>query len=78
MADLNLTRTIAVSACAGCKKVMPVNGLSLCETWSTPWAKHRLIGGCPSQTNKVRVFAEKKIVNALKASKRAAAGQAAK
>lgn len=74
MADL--TRLIVVSACAGCKKVMPVNGLSLCETWAAPWAKHHLLGGCPTQTNKVRVVTEKKVVNALKASKRAAAGQA--
>lgn len=74
MADL--TRFIVVSACAGCKKVMPVNGLSLCETWAAPWAKQRLLGGCPSQTNKVRVAVEKKTVNALKASKRAAKGMA--
>lgn len=72
---MELVHKIVVAACAGCKLIVPMGSIAVCRTWAEPHAKQRLLDGCPSQTNKVRVIEEKKTVNALKASKRAAAGK---
>jgi hypothetical protein len=65
---------IIVASCKGCNLIKKVSSLETCKTWAAPHAKQRLLGGCPSQTNKVREVKETKIINALKASKRAAKG----
>jgi hypothetical protein len=72
---MELVNKIVVAACAGCKLIKPLGAIAVCSVWASPYAKQRLPGGCSSQTNKGKTAAEKKTVNALKASKRAAAGK---
>lgn len=72
---MELVHKIIVSACAGCKLVVPMGAIAVCRTWAEPHAKQRVLGGCPSQTNRKVEAKEVKAVNALKASKRAAAGK---
>jgi hypothetical protein len=66
---------VTVAACVGCDNVEIGRGISLCKIWAAPHAKHRLPDGCPSKTNKAKKVVVEKKVNALKASKRAAAGK---
>jgi hypothetical protein len=72
---MELVNKIVVAACAGCKLIVPMGSIAVCRTWASPYAKQRVFGGCPSQTNRKVEVKEVKVTNALKASKRAAAGK---
>jgi len=72
---MELNRLVVVAACTGCKNVVPMGTIAACKIYAAPFAKQRVLGGCPSQTNRVVEVKEVKITNALKASKRAAAGK---
>lgn len=72
---MELNRLVVVATCAGCKNVVPMGTIAACKIYAAPFAKQRVLGGCPSQTNRVVAVVEKKVVNALKASKRAATGK---
>jgi hypothetical protein len=72
---MELVNKIVVAACAGCKLIKPLGAIAVCSVWASPYAKQHLLGGCPSQTNRKVVVKEVKVTNALKASKRAAAGK---
>jgi len=61
---------IIVPACIGCKIIKKSSSLETCQIWAAPYAKQRLPGGCPSQTNKVREVKNTKFLNPLKAAKR--------
>jgi hypothetical protein len=50
----NIIMLATVPACVGCGKVVSLgNALSKCEIYAAPFAKQHIMGGCPSQTNRV-------------------------
>lgn len=71
-----MDKMIVVAACVGCGNVLSLGAIGVCSLYPAPFAKQHILGGCASQTNKVRVAKEAKKVNSIKASKRAAAGTA--
>ena len=63
-----------VDACSGCSSKEELPGGSYCLFYADPevsWTK----GNCPKATHIIKEVKEVKIVNALKASKRAAKGK---
>lgn len=66
--------TDVVSECAGCKNA---EWNRKCMRYTNPRAKWRVLGGCPSATNRATVVTEAKKLNPLKAAKREMKGKAA-